>query len=155
MLIAVDPGVRKAGVAMFDDGELAAAWLVRGDGPCETAFRVRVEIGNRIVRDVVNLLVIEKPQVYLEVKIDNNDLIDLSVMVGAVAGNFSSVRFVLPREWKGQVPKDVMINRIKERLSSEERDRVELPNEKKAQADVWDAIGIGLYRIGRLRKRRK
>ena len=47
----------------------------------------------------------------------------------------------MPKTWKGQTPKAIKIERIKEKLSKDERRRVVLPTTKKGQADVWDAIG--------------
>jgi hypothetical protein len=63
------------------------------------------------------------------------------------------VKYVSPRGWKGNVPKDISHDRIRERLKKQGSlldgalKFVELPKSKKHQLDVWDAIGIGLFAI--------
>lgn len=51
-----------------------------------------------------------------------------------------------------QVDPDVMIRRIQGRLSLEEVAACDLPAESVAH-NLWDGVGIGLKRLGRLEKR--
>jgi len=44
------------------------------------------------------------------------------------------------REWKGQLPKEVVNKRIEQRLGK--------PFCKQLKADMWDAVGIGLHYLG-------
>src|SRR5690242_18015946 len=75
----------------------------------------------------------ECPQVYVagKSKGDPNDLIELAGVVGRVAGGLgaTSERSYLPREWKGTLDGDVMVDRIKARVDERpvERARVQLP----------------------------
>lgn len=147
MLVAIDPGVRRMGVAGFDlKGELLYAFLACGDKWPETIQAVRDWVVDR--DDVCDRLVVEKPQVYVQRKLkgDPNDLIDVAVVVGALISSFGFGNFTLyrPHEWKGQVPKEVAVERIKAALSDKELQRLELPA-KSYQHNVYDAIGIGLH----------
>lgn len=94
--------------------------------------------------------IIEVPQVYpgQQQKGDQNDLIKLAVMVGryvdrATACGFR-VKLVKPREWKGQLPKDVCWQRVRKTLSALELgNKAKIP---KSQAhNMHDAIGLGTW----------
>jgi hypothetical protein len=95
--------------------------------------------------------IIEVPQIYKieHQKGDPNDLIDVAVKVGQLKERHSGlgpVELVLPRAWKGQLPKPVCWNRALEVLYSEEMSVI--------QSDSWDmrdAIELGLWRCGRLK----
>jgi hypothetical protein len=96
---------------------------------------------------------LEVPQVYQGSKQlgDPDDLLQLAGVVGAIAslGFRGSVDGVAPREWKGTIKPDIVIARVQAILTPEETARVELPTAKGLQHNVWDAVGIGLYTVGR------
>lgn len=156
MIFTLDPGVKCAGCALFeDDGELTYAWLVEGKDWVSTA--------NEVVRTfpvnacVVGEFVFEHMQVYKETSPGiADDLILLSLMAGRVSGMLSTwvrkVTSYTPATWKGQIPKKIMIERIKKSLSSEEFLRVETPRAQSKAHNVFDAVGIGLFH---LRKKRR
>jgi hypothetical protein len=85
--------------------------------------------------------------------VETMDLISLAIFVGSAATRLLSLGlqpvFYEPSAWKGSVPKDVMIERIKRRLSPEEHARVDLPRAKSLHHNIWDAVGIGLYHLKR------
>lgn len=153
MIISVDPGVHHHGCALWKDGELTKAWLSN-----KNQDNITHELP--VFGCKVTVLVIEIPQIYSITRSrgglkGQNDLIDLSVEAGAVIGSLrhNAVLEVVkyrPREWKGQVPKDIMINRIQRAVSPGELAEVELPRRKDLQHNVWDGIGIGLKYWGRL-----
>ncbi len=158
MMISIDPGVKTAGVACWEDDELISAWLSKGETWDRTAFNVLCCLEDHFPKEIILSAhaVIERPQVYREefLKGDPNDLITLALMVGATAGYLiNEPTLYYPREWKGQVPKDTMIERIKGKLSEEEYRRVDLPRAKSLHHNIWDAVGIGLYQLGRLGRR--
>lgn len=150
MILSVDPGVHFHGCALWEGGELASAWLSPSGELSHLAIHSRDALG-------VDILVIEIPQIYAirrskgGVK-GQNDLVNLAFSAGQLAGQVDPERMVLyrPREWKGQVPKDIMIERIQDKLSPEEHKRVELPRARSKAHNVWDGIGIGLFYWGRL-----
>ena len=159
MLISLDPGVKVAGVAIFEDNELSRAFLVQGGNWYLTAQEVWRQILDGYpfgIRGLNPELAVEIPQIYNTRKIDVNDLITLSLMAGAFVGQIAervvSIRTYLPSQWKGQVPKSVMTKRTKNKLSPEERARVELPSARGLQHNVWDSIGIGLHHLRKNRR---
>jgi hypothetical protein len=82
---------------------------------------------------------------------DGNDLLKVARIAGLLTAPFSEdrVRLIYPRTWKGNVPKELMLDRILTRLSEEEKARIpRLPKGK--LHNVIDAIGIGLHHLGRL-----
>lgn len=130
--VSIDPGVRLCGLAAWIDGKLHYARLDSCIAYWSSDWA----------------LAIEKPQVYVQSKLkgDPNDLIDLAIAVGKISTRFSEVVMYRPAQWKGQVPKDIMTERIKLKLSNRELDLVDLPA-KSLQHNVWDAIGIGLHHL--------
>ena|SRR3990167_2051606 len=71
------------------------------------------------------------------------DLQKLVFLVGVLAGYFSQNRFtpVTPGEWKGQLPKAVVIRRLQKRFGPGATQEWE--------KDIWDAVGIGLWKLGK------
>jgi hypothetical protein len=69
-------------------------------------------------------------------------------MTGAVR-----TEYVLPAQWKGQVPKAVHHKRVRATLMTDEQvvSDVYLDTIKPAlRHNVWDAIGLGLVVLGRM-----
>ena len=151
--LCIDPGVQGLGTALFGaDGRLLEARYfaarTKGKGYHHAAQMASdVLIHYCIVAD----LIIEHPRVYPGMpKTDPNDLVDVAVAGAAVAGAFcTNTISVYPSEWKGQVKKQVMLNRIKSKLTPDELLRVEWTN-KSDNEDILDAIGIGLWHFKRL-----
>lgn len=155
-LVSVDPGVHAVGIAFFIDRRLCSAAYVGGEWRGHRLPQVAFDaVAGALPRAYEITLVVEVPQVYGHGGAgkgeDPNDLIDLALVVGAFVGYLRPVALTIyrPREWKGQVPKDVMTRRIKEKLAPEEVAKVRLPARGK-QHNVWDAVGIGLKKLGRL-----
>jgi hypothetical protein len=133
--ISIDPGVHTSGIAYWSDGVLV--WVDYK----KPSF------------DQCVPLVIEKPQVYQgrAQKGDPNDLITLAVEVGRISSLYPSVDFVLPRQWKGTIKKEMMLKRILKTMTDDELlllKNLKLPKSK--EHNVVDAVGIGLWRLGRL-----
>ncbi|KKW46542.1 MAG: hypothetical protein UY96_C0003G0045 [Parcubacteria group bacterium GW2011_GWB1_56_8] len=156
VLLSVDPGVRGCGCAFFCDGQLAAAAYVKnyakaGSGPRECA-QVAEAVSNWVWM-IPDHLVLEFPTSYggRASTGNTNALFPLAAIDGAFAALFpnAELTYYLPREWKGNTDADVMIERIKSRLTPEEYVRVELPA-KSLEHNVWDGIGVGLAYLGRL-----
>lgn len=147
-VLGVDPGKSGFAWALFRDGKLESCG--RNSEQTIGAFaRAALAFGTRL------RVVIERPQIYVQSrwKGDPNDLVDVAMTVGALrhALRESRVELVLPREWKGTVPKDVMGDRILLSLDVAERERVHMLGlSKKFRLDVVDAIGIALRALDRL-----
>jgi len=80
------------------------------------------------------------------------DLLELSAVAGALACRFDA-RGVTPSEWKGNAPKEVTAARAVNALTWAEVAKTELDLADvpaSLRHNVWDAIAIGLWALGRL-----
>jgi hypothetical protein len=156
-VIAVDPGLRHSGVAIFEGGLLVRAMLAKNPvkkGADATALAAMADTimnttgGLGFVQPEV--VVVERMQAYdvTHQKGDQNDLISLAILAGMLRPDY----LYLPREWKGQLPKAAMGERILSRLSLEERNRI--VDAGALTHNVIDAVGIGLHHLGRLAPKR-
>lgn len=160
VVLAVDPGIRACGAALFAaDGVLWKAALVRcstdvsvpAPARCEAMAWEASQWGG-VDREV---LALEWPQVYRAGRgkrgADPNDLLLLAGVCGALAAHVRcDVVAVLPREWKGTLPKEIACAHVYARLAPGERkvvDALGLP--KSSIHHVLDAVGIGLHVVGR------
>ena len=176
-LLAVDPGAAHPAAALFRGGKLIAAERVVLEEMTKLSPLDRsVRIAHAVLRWVVGregrprYLVCEWPQVYRpgKGKGDPNDLILIAGIAGSIAGALAMavaigaeerslvVSSPTPGEWAGQVPKSTTGDpwasargiRIRSRLSDSEALCV-VPSH-----DAVDAVGIGLYALGRFERRR-
>ena len=168
-VIAIDPGLRAPGCAVFEDKRLIWASCVHtGDvgtrGPLQWAAVAEAVLGEvwkaLPVPDEAPALLVEQPQVYAHGTADPADLIELAASLGACVGMLSGHYHVseatayLPREWKGQIPKKVHHLRIQKVLTGAEEAALKkglkgVPLNLRHNA--LDAVGIGLKYFGRIR----
>lgn len=143
-VLGIDPGLRCTGVAWHVNNKIG--WLsIR---PKTTALIDRVREITQAVSRVISeqrwsLVVIEKPQVYQRSKQkgDPNDLIDLTLVVGAIMAHVEGeLELPRPNRWKGQVPKHVHHRRIRQRV----------PIDTRVSSDAMDAVGLVLYGLEKL-----
>lgn len=164
-VLAIDPGLRGCGVAVYLDGTLEHAWYTENpervlDGPAAWEImscavflavdRIVVPLGTPTPEFDVG--VFEVPQVYRlsRQKGDPNDLISLAGVVGSVSASMPCFKRigVHPAQWKGQVPKAIHHKRIVSSLSANEKKSIQLPS-KSLQHNVWDAIGLAQWWVQR------
>jgi hypothetical protein len=158
--LAVDPGIRGCGCALFEGDQLRAAWyetnpIARGCSARVAAAMARqIKIGVLRRAPDVTHLALEMPVVRdaRHSKGDPNDLIPLAAINGALCVVFSDAATIeqyAPEQWKGQLDKQAMNARALGRLSLCERERI---TDAGALAhNVYDAIGLGLHFVGRLK----
>lgn len=161
MILCVDPGYSASGgtgLAVFSDGVLKRATLIRPRK--EKDLLARVQGITRLASEWVylpspTLVIAEWPQVYSGSVADPNALLALAAVSAAIANQFpfAEHRSVLPHKWKGSLDGEVMAKRIEGRLSSEERQTIE-PCPPSLRHNVLDAVGIGLWHLGRLERKR-
>lgn len=170
LLLAVDPGVRGCGCALFLNGRLIACDHVlsgskaeRGGAWVSMALAVkkwahRIAIGH-MLPPAIDRLVVEMPVVYphgpsgKKAGTDPNDLIALAAVVGALCLAFDEtvepINVYAPREWKGQIPKIIHHQRALARLDAEELAHV--PKLAKSRLhNALDGMALGLTDLGRL-----
>lgn len=157
ILVAIDPALRTSGVAIFDNGILVSAYYVvnpaKGARDAHAWAQGGQAIYNSLRPWIIDELVIEVMQAYPGGRGGNpNDLLQVSGVAGAVASLLGNIPkySVLPRIWKKQLPKNVCHERLRKVLSKEEILAI-TPGTQKLQENTWDAIGIGLWRLGRWR----
>jgi hypothetical protein len=166
-LLSIDPGISPTsgtGWALFhqsgSSSELRVAGLARpSDGELVVRCRGIVEQVIRGIGDIVlNALVLEHMVVYPlpRMKGDPNDLLALAVLEGVFLGlpvPTSGVHLLPARAWKGQVPKEVIRDRIEAALAQPEREVLKgalAGVNGSVRHNVYDAVGLGLYALGRL-----
>ena len=152
-LVSLDPGLRGCGVAWWHaNGSLAHVAYLRnpvkkGDGPA--AWMGYTKSTGWYEPAYATHFISEVPQVYRAgaSKGDPDDLIQLAGVVGVFSALFAATTYtgVKPREWKGQVPKDVHHARLVKTLTPEELAMVEAAAPPSLRHNVLDAVGIGRY----------
>jgi hypothetical protein len=172
-VIAVDPGIRGCGVALFRGGVLVDCEYVRN--PVKKGADFDAVVGaaravdawcfrslEAIPNDVgwSTRVVLEFPQVYTASKSkgDNNDLLPLAAVDGAIAALLGCpATRVAPRDWKGSMAHEAVEHRVASRLDGDEMfviDEAFGRAGKTLAHNVTDAVGIGLHAVGRFTPRK-
>lgn len=153
-LLAIDPG-RDTGWALFARVASSGAFT-RGEynnpGQCQPSLvgcgLVHADTLGRLpgLAGAIDTVVIERPESYSGQPVNPNNLLILSLRAGEVAGLFprAVVQYVLPKVWKGQLPKEICHRRARAKMSA-----AELLVAKSKNHNIWDAIALGLWRLGR------
>lgn len=149
LLVSVDPGKRRCGVALWVDGVLVWAGRVAGRqrrghwSSVVVAQAVAVEVRNR--GGVGAAWVVEDQQDYPGQGAKTADLDALRAVVRSLRAVSESLSTVRPSEWKGNVPKAVHHRRVRAVLSSAELGRL-----SSLDLDTLDAVALGLWALGRV-----
>lgn len=152
--VTLDPGQR-TGVALWSEPErdrlVAPNWVsLWTGGVCrvltwaERCEALALKLGLLLRQYNVSIVYCEMPAFFEGEKghaaAAKGDVVKLAYLVGVYAGicHKDGVRFsVVPvREWKGQLPKPIVIQRVKRKLGK---------SCGLYRGDQWDAVGIGLY----------
>jgi hypothetical protein len=167
--VAIDPGIRGCGVAIFRGQTLDRAAYVKNSALKGNLTAECVAMAKAVQRYVMptyadrpDALVFEWPRTYLPGKQSGaqSDLLALAGVDAAIAtalteagDRLAPVVTFHPEEWKGQLDKKVMNARVKGRLSEAERATITCKPASMLH-NVLDSIGIGLKYLGRLERRR-
>jgi hypothetical protein len=165
-LVSVDPGKRACGVAVwtYATGKLVwASWVRLKPEVGQERAEIWGDLGRLVQANVAKWqpwglsLILEIPQVYEGPQDeDKNDLLDLAGVQGAIVAackaaspcNTTVEWSPTPREWKGQLPKEISQARVDAKLSPEEKSRIEWPA-KSYRHNVYDALHLGLVHLER------
>lgn len=103
-------------------------------------------------------VVIERPMIYPDQRLwkgDPDDIVRLAMTVGCLINDCERrgcrVSTCRPADWKGQLKKDPTEARVISKLSDDEAELVELPSAESLEHNVIDAVGLGLWLVGRWR----
>ena len=161
-ILAIDPGLRGSGVAYFEDGHLVRAGYVKSPEKVRTGAPAWFAMSDAIdawAPTNPGLIVIEQQRLRPGKEKGNpQNMMELQGVVGTVLGYYHRNTITeawYPEQWKGSVKKEVMTARILHRLTLEEfqiLDAVKCAESLKH--NVIDAIGIGLFHLGRLKHER-
>ncbi len=159
-IIAIDPGTRLCGYAVFDGGEPVAAGVVKSSAA--TVEGRAIEMAYDIPYGIsVNVVVVERPVIYPDRKERDSDIVDLAVTAGVVSGAFTAscldtpgaLELIMPtpREWKGSTPKAIHNERTKAACPAAVA-LIEKSVPKGQRNHVWDAVGLALWQMERTSK---
>lgn len=150
--LAVDPGAHSAGWAVFTDEALTGVHWTE-------SMRVSALLYEMFTFPVDGLAV-EVPQIYVaRMGAPPSDLVDVALTAGQVIGaavikqHDVRIQTVLPSAWKGQVPKELVHQRLREKLSPEELAVLAVDLKSIAASrrhNALDAVGLGLWALNRM-----
>lgn len=151
--LAIDPG-REFGIAAWNEEKIQFCSYVTS--PVEALnkdwlYWVHCLFLGLLMDRLKPRVIMEYPTAFIsnrgQTAIESGSLVKLSMSAGALAcavcSGASSVEYVKPQQWKGQLPKSVVEKRIKRKLH-----KVQGIDQIKSHA--VDAVGIGLYGMGKM-----
>ena len=157
VLYSFDPSLACTGWAVWLGGRLLDCGYIKtaAKDPLDTRILAVAECN---ISDLVpDELALEWPEVYRggsRKGANPNDLLPVSAVAGALVVEYGiggNCTFYKPRQWKGNVGKDVMVNRVLNRLDEDELKVYTGKGMPKTYAhNAADAIGVGLKHLGRL-----
>ncbi|GAC1590841.1 MAG: hypothetical protein NVS3B25_09680 [Hymenobacter sp.] len=168
MLLALDPGIstkNATGVALFnpDIKRLVAADIIRRN-PSLDGVDAQIDIAQRAVvwavshapKSMITDFVSEWPRSYPDSNVDpNTALLPLCGIVSATAALLPCERHIYePRQWKGTVDGTLFLGRIIDRLDEREKLILNSVMPPGLRHNATDAIGLALFRLGRLTRQR-
>jgi hypothetical protein len=165
--IGIDCGIKYIGISMFENKELIYCNYISADRSCTSETEILISLMNNVKKDHVLMdkvndnkanckVLIEYPEQYSNSPAPRIHVQALAFTAGGLVNLFSevgctNVGIILPKEWKGQVPKDIFLKRIMSRLSVKEKEILTCRNfAKSKEHNVIDGIGIGLYSVSRI-----
>ena len=156
VVVAVDPGVRKGGLAIYIDGLLVRAETIQASTPSAWAVK-NVDSVAKVLRGIEDAnveWVVEKmvKRAGKDAKFRDLERVERAVealrdlvrKTSSVRGRFTRLK---PESWKAMTPKPVCHARAKRLLSDTECLSI-VDNGH----DALDAIGIGLFYTGRAKR---
>ena len=157
VLVAVDPGLREAGLAVFVGGKLARVERVAVDnGEDVQQWRAMGEALAEACPDDVQHIAVEEMRPRRNMPEAVPRIMHLVGVTGAFVGAFAlnvTTELVDPHVWTAGLNKTLNKARIAQRLSPEETKVMDAALAKcvaRNRKELWDAVGIGLFALKRL-----
>lgn len=152
-LIAIDPSINTMGLSVWDIGEkkLLAWGLVKPgkacrENPYDKSYDILCQVKQWRTQYAVNRFIVEIPDYWYAAGFEareSRSIEKLMFVCGclySLKGELDEFKFVKPREWKGQMPKQVVKNRLREKFLSQ----VDL---EEINENIMDAIAIGHFYV--------
>jgi hypothetical protein len=152
-LISVDPSINNVGIAIWDlPNTLLMYKLVHPKVGCrnneyDKSLSILDQIKEWIKIYTINRMILEVPAHWavggFEAR-ETGSIAKLMLVVGllySLKHNLEELKIVKPHEWKGQLPKNVMENRLRADYLAIDVDL------SKLNSNIVDAIGIGHFYI--------
>lgn len=100
-----------------------------------------------------DLYIVELPRIYpfRKQRGDQNDIVDLAYLAGALDNLGCDGELVPPRNWKGTMDPDAMTRWILTRLDDQEKAVIDSIMPAGKRHNAIDAAGLGLHKLGRLK----
>lgn len=152
-IICIDPGTRLCGVALFVDGRIVGADVIqstKGSRIDDTVAGRAHDMARQLlaINDYIELAVVERPVIYPDSRERDNDIVDLAVTAGVLAGAFDcELCMPTPRQWKGSVPKAIHNSRTRDACPAADKLISQIRSTLRNHA--WDAVGLGLWYLGK------
>ena len=160
-LVSIDPALHGLGVGLWYGAELVGAQYIprpvradrRGPNNWLEQWRAARAFFLSALGTLPAYVVVEHMEVYVHRGQRNvgkpEDILELQAVSAALVTLAERDAFsYLPKQWKGQVPKDVMANRIKGRIEKAGwSDRVAWTNNAKTDCDILHGVGLGLFHL--------
>lgn len=156
-LLSIDPGLGGTGWAYWGDRSAPAVVGIVRDTARDDLLSVRChelcdKLWTAIPSRRFRSIVIELPQHMASaagIAAQAGAVYKLAFLVGAMSlfftiSTYGTVYVVNPADWKGQLPKNIVQQRIQARLGMRVCQRLNI------RSHAWDAVGIGLWAVGRL-----
>lgn len=153
-LISIDPSINNLGIAVWDlttqkllMWQLVHPTVDKRSNEFEKSHSMLLQIKHWMQIYGVNRIISEVPEHWAVAGFQAREtgsiakLMFVCGMIYSLRDSLEEMRLVVPREWKGQLPKKVVANRLKDDYVPYEIDMTKL-NE-----NVMDAIGIGHFYI--------
>ena len=160
LLVCFDPG-QTVGVSVWIKQKLVFC----GYGRIDKDLGPKNILNNVYSGDLAGgTLIVERPMSYSlkgkRMLVNPNDLLQTDFRAGLLSGYYLGKGMDIeeirpPSLWKGQVPDDVILERVLDKTSDTERELIweaKSARAKKLDHNMIDAIGMGLWRLNRWRK---
>lgn len=154
-LVAIDPGLSGTGWALWDRNVLHTVGTLypgRDDETWDEAGRI---LASRLSVALIDLLGTASAELHIEFPMlmesiagiaanRGGGMLKLAYLVGCITmlPIWTDVHLVTPLQWKGQLPKTIVQDRITATLGAERCEQLNI------RSHAWDAVGIGLYALG-------
>lgn len=148
LLVSCDPDTKRPSYAYFVRGDLQSVHMARS--PRESTPYPRQAL---LVIEAQYMSLTGKkigPGQYQQIRAD--DILSLAWAAGECSMHFDTIERVSPLVWKGNTPKDLHHGWVESELTDAEKFACGIGKRSKTQLrEIFDAVGIGLWKLGRLR----